>query len=141
MDGGEGVWERWEPPGESVWLPIRTVKTIWKRRETLPRHRTQQLLANQEEVHQSAGGEQVVGILSQSPVAHLGKTKFQLHHPKHMLDLGPHPRLRPVLPSFHFINAVLVAIALVLAVPRLRCALMNYLALPLIRLIAPHTFF
>src|SRR5450755_4664931 len=135
------MWERWEPPGESVWLPIRTVKSIRKRRETLPRHRTQQLLANQEEIYQSAGGEQAVGVLPQSPVAHFGKAEFQLHHPKHVLDLGPHPRLRPILRSFHFVDMVLVAIALMRAVSRLRRALMNHLTLPAIGLIAPHTCF
>ena len=76
----------------------------------LGQSQTQQLLPLQIQVHQPAYRKHLVGILLQSSVTQLHESKLQLHHPKHVLYLRPHPRLRPVLRPLHFVNTILVAI-------------------------------
>src|SRR5882762_1167039 len=66
--------------------------------------RQQEFLAAYKQVDQSAGDKQPMGVLLQPPVAHLHKSELQLHHLKHVLDLGPHFRLRPVLSPRNFVH-------------------------------------
>ena len=99
----------------------------------------QQLLATKKQIHQGAGDKQAVPVLLQSPVAHFHEPELQLHHLKHMLDLSPYLRLRPVLRPRHPVHdLILIATAPLGKIPRSRRALANHPALSLISPVAPH---
>lgn len=68
----------------------------------------QQFPADHEQVHQRAGGEQSVGVLLQSSVAHLGETELEFYHPEHVLDFTSHRGLGPVARPFYFVDAILI---------------------------------
>ncbi len=48
------------------------------------------------QIDQSTGHEQLVGILVQTPVMHLGETEYPLEYRKRMFDHGPDSRPCPL---------------------------------------------
>src|SRR5664279_5442757 len=65
--------------------------------DTLRLSRPHQVVTSHEQVGERAGHEQAMGVLVQAPIADLGEAEHPLDHADGVLDLGAHPRLRPVL--------------------------------------------
>jgi hypothetical protein len=106
-------------------------------RAGLPRCR-QQFLAADKQIHQRAGNKQPLGILLQPAIAYFHKAELQLHHLKHVLDLRPHARLRPILGPGHFIHDLtVIAAAPLREIPRSRRTLADHLALPWVGAVTP----
>src|SRR5438876_12350822 len=61
---------------------------------------SQQIMSRQIQIGQRCRYEQAVRILGQSTVAHFDEAEDALNDPDGMFDLGPHPRLVPVLGPF-----------------------------------------
>ena len=66
-----------------------------------------QMRSDDEEVGERAGGKESVRVFVETAVAHLGEAKDTLDNAEHMLDFGAHLRLRAVLGSLNFVDAVL----------------------------------
>ena len=49
----------------------------------------QQMASRHEQIGQSAGHQQTVGVLLQPAIAHLGEAEHPLDDPDRMFDLGP----------------------------------------------------
>jgi hypothetical protein len=64
---------------------------------TRPLCQAQQRSPKHEQVDQRAGHIQALRILGEAAVTHLAEAEDHLQHQERMLDLGPHPRLAPVL--------------------------------------------
>ena len=64
--------------------------------------RSQQFPTDHEQVRQSAGDEQSIGILIQSAIAHLGKAEEPFDHEEWMLHFGPHLRFGSI-PALVFV--------------------------------------
>jgi len=55
------------------------------------------MAARHEQIGQSAGHQQTVGVLVEPPIAHLGEAEHPLDDPDRMFDPGPDLRLGPIL--------------------------------------------
>ena len=65
------------------------------------------------EVRQRECNEGAIGVLRQTPIAHLRETPQPFDHGEHMFDAGANLRLVAVLATHHFVDAVLAARALI----------------------------
>jgi hypothetical protein len=93
--------------------------------------------AHQVQIGQRTGDQQPVCILRQAPVAGLHEAEDALDDEEGMLDLGAHAGLGLVLRPLFLIDRILVAVATVGEVFRLRSMRSNDVALPLIGRITP----
>jgi hypothetical protein len=69
--------------------------------------------SRQVEVRQRECNEGAIGVLRQTPIAHLRETPQPFDHGEHMFDAGANLRLVAVLATRHFVDAVLAARALI----------------------------
>lgn len=65
------------------------------------------------EVRQRECNEGAIGVLRQTPIAHLRETPQPFDHGEHMFDAGANLRLVAIHATRHFIDAVLAARALI----------------------------
>ena len=101
----------------------------------------QQTSSGDEQVRQSAGHKQPIGVLTQAPVAYLAKAEDPLDDQEWMFNLGPHLRLGSILGALRIAQW---AISTALFVGKVFCLgrlFTNHCTLPGIGRITPHPGF
>ena len=100
-----------------------------------------QVMSCHEQICQSAGGEQAVGVLHQPLASHLREAEDALDDPDGMLDLGAHAGFGSVLRPLRLIDHPLVAVTPVGEVLCGRGMLLDDRCLAPVGLVAPHPCF
>src|SRR6516164_9214475 len=82
----------------------------WRIAGSLRRRAAQQVAARDEQIGQSAGHQQTVGVLVEPAIAHLGEAKHPLDDPDRMFDPGPDLRLGAIFRPLDLIHDAAVAV-------------------------------
>ena len=90
------------------------------------------------EIDQREVGAQAVVVLGDAAISHLVEAEDPLQDAEHMLHLGPHAGLAPVLLALVLIHIVLERGPLARHVLGLRCGFFDHFGLALIASVAPH---
>src|SRR6516164_4441301 len=69
------------------------------------------MASRHEQIGQSAGDQQTVGVLVEPAIAHLGEAEHPLDDPDRMFDPGPDLRLGPIFRPLNLIHDTAVAVA------------------------------
>src|SRR6516164_4615138 len=96
------------------------------------------MASRHEQIGQSAGDQQTVGVLVEPAIAHLGEAEHPLDDPDRMFDPGPDLRLGPIFRPLNLIHDTAVAVAAIGEILRSRRMPADHRPLAAISLIAPH---
>src|SRR6516164_4177503 len=111
----------------------------WRIAGSLRRRAAQQVAARDEQIGQSAGHQQTVGVLVEPAIAHLGEAKHPLDDPDRMFDPGPDLRLGAIFRPLDLIHDAAVAVTPIGEILGFWRVLPDHRALAAISLIAPHS--
>src|SRR5215471_16469495 len=96
------------------------------------------MASRHEQIGQSAGDQQTVGVLVEPAIAHLSEAEHPLDDPDRMFDPGPDLRLGPIFRPLNLIHDTAVAVAAIGEIPGFWRVPPDHRPLAAISLIAPH---
>jgi len=111
----------------------------WRIAGSLRRRAAQQVAARYEQIGQSAGHQQTVGVLVEPAIAHLGEAKDPLDDPDRMFDPGPDLRLGAIFRALDLIHDAAVAVTPIGEILSFWRVLPDHRPLATVGLIAPHS--